>query len=87
MSNIALYTFGVLDPAMEPTALSDLSKRGDEILSAVDDVPGFVGRAGGDYEKYADHAPGEDFGRWGSTYCHWAFRTSRVTTRLRTSRH
>ncbi|RDI68479.1 DUF3291 domain-containing protein [Nocardia pseudobrasiliensis] len=65
MSNIALYTFGVLDPAMEPTALSDLSKRGDEIFSAVDDAPGFVGRAGGGYGENAEHAPGQDFGCWG----------------------
>ncbi|MEU4519950.1 DUF3291 domain-containing protein [Amycolatopsis sp. NPDC024027] len=66
MSNIALYTFGLLDPAMEPAALADLSHRGDEIFNAGDHAPGFLGRAGGDYAGNAAHAPGEDFGHWGS---------------------
>lgn len=66
MSNIALYTFGLLDPAMEPAALADLSGRGDEIYSAGDHAPGFLGRAEEGYDGDAVHQPGEDFGPWGS---------------------
>jgi hypothetical protein len=50
-------------PAM---ASNDFSRRGDEIFSVGDHAPGFLGRAGGDYGENAVHAPGEDFGRWGS---------------------
>ncbi|WP_166459671.1 DUF3291 domain-containing protein [Amycolatopsis pithecellobii] len=65
MSNIALYTFGVLDPAADPAAMDDFSTRGPKIFSASDDAPGFLGRAGGDGDGYTAHEPGEDFGRWG----------------------
>ncbi|MEA5362371.1 DUF3291 domain-containing protein [Amycolatopsis sp., V23-08] len=66
MSTIALYTFGLLDPAMEPAALADLAGRGDEIYSAGDHAPGFLGRAEEGYDGDAVHQPGEDFGPWGS---------------------
>jgi hypothetical protein len=66
MSNIALYTFGLLDPVIEPTKLDDFARRGGEIYSAIDHAPGFLGRAAKDTDEPETHTPGEDYGRWGS---------------------
>lgn len=63
MSTIALYTFGVLDPGMDPAALADFSRRGGGIYAASRDAPGFLGGAG---DAGADYVPGADFGPWGS---------------------
>ncbi|MEU9408226.1 DUF3291 domain-containing protein [Streptomyces sp. NPDC048281] len=64
MSNIALYTFGLLDPAAGPSRLDDFARRGREVFSASDQASGFLGRAEG-AEEPATYSPGEDFGRWG----------------------
>ena len=66
MSNIALYTFGVLSPAMTPEQLADFSARGTAIYTASDTAAGFVGQAETAVEGPASHTPGEDFGPWGS---------------------
>lgn len=65
MSNVAVYTFGLLDPAAEPTRLAELVRRGAEIYAAVDQAPGLVDRAGRLGEGATAYASGEDFGRWG----------------------
>ena len=66
MSRIALYTFGLLDPAAETGSLADFSRRGGEIFSASDHAPGFLGRAEQTPEDYSKRLTGDDFGRWGS---------------------
>ncbi len=66
MSNIALYTFGLLDPAVEPARLTDFIRRGGEIMTASDQAPGFLGRAAQDTGGPGTHTTGEDYGRWGS---------------------
>jgi hypothetical protein len=64
--NIALYTFGLLDPATEPGKLTDFVRRGGEIMTAGDGAGGFLGRAAAAGSGPATHTPGEDHGRWGS---------------------
>lgn len=65
MSNVALYTFGLLDPAAGPTRMADFSRRAAEIYGASDHAPGFVARAEKAAPGSAAHTAGEDFGRWG----------------------
>src|SRR3569833_35509 len=66
MSNVALYTFGLIDPAVEPTKLADFARRGTENYGDTDHAPGFLGRAEKDTDEPETHTPGEDYGRWGS---------------------
>jgi hypothetical protein len=65
MSHIALYTFGLLDPAVEPEKLADFVRRGGEILAASEDAPGYLGRPARADGAGETHTPGEDYGRWG----------------------
>lgn len=65
MSNVALYTFGLLDPAAGPTRMADFARRAGEIYGASDHAPGFVARAEKAAPGSAAHTAGEDFGRWG----------------------
>jgi hypothetical protein len=65
MSSIALYTYGLLDPAVEPAKLADFTRRGSDIMAASDHAPGFIGRAAKDPGEPETHTPGEDYGRWG----------------------
>jgi hypothetical protein len=64
MSHVALYTFGLLDPVVEPSRLTDFVRRGGEIMTASDQATGFLGRAAP--EGAEPHTPGADHGRWGS---------------------
>jgi hypothetical protein len=66
MTNVALYTFGLLDPAAGPAELADFARRGGEIYSTVQRAPGFLGRAAKDTDEPETHTLGEDYGRWGS---------------------
>jgi hypothetical protein len=66
MSNIALYTFGLLDPAVEPAKLVDFVRRGGEILAASDTAPGLLGRPAKTGDGPETHTAGEDYGRWGT---------------------
>jgi uncharacterized protein DUF3291 len=65
MSTVALYTFGLLDPAIEPRKLTDFVRRGGQILDDVDQAPGFLGRPAQSAGGTATHAGGEDYGAWG----------------------
>jgi hypothetical protein len=65
MTDIALYTYGILDPAIEPMRLRDFMRRGSEIFAASADAPGFLGQADAEYGA-GEHQAGADFGRWGS---------------------
>lgn len=58
MGTVALYTFGLLDPAAGPAAVGDFARRGREIYGAVVHAPGFLGR--GDVHR------DDDEGRWGA---------------------
>ncbi|GAA4824855.1 hypothetical protein GCM10023201_08910 [Actinomycetospora corticicola] len=58
MGTLALYTFGLLDPAAEPTAMADFARRGAEIYRAVVRARGFLGRG----DAHRD----DDEGRWGA---------------------
>jgi hypothetical protein len=66
MSNTALYTFGLLNPATPPSALADFTRRGGDIMTASDQARGFLGRAAKNSGEPETHAPGEDYGRWGT---------------------
>jgi hypothetical protein len=66
MSNIALYTFGLLDPAIPPAKLADFVRRGGNIMSASDRAQGFLGRAAKDTAEPETHTPGEVYGLWGA---------------------
>ncbi|AGL16813.1 DUF3291 domain-containing protein [Actinoplanes sp. N902-109] len=65
MSTIALYTFGLIDPALDPDTMADFAERGTAIYSASDQAPGFLGQAETAVDGSASHEPGEDFGPWG----------------------
>ena len=66
LSTVALYTFGLLDPAVEPAALADFLRRGGDIFGATGRAPGFLGRANDQGGGDAAYVPGADFGPWGS---------------------
>jgi hypothetical protein len=63
---IALYTFGLLDPAVEPVALADFVRRGGDILAASAGAPGFLGRPAKATAGPEEHVVGEDYGTWGA---------------------
>ena len=65
MSNVALYTIGLMNPAAGPARMAELARLGSEIFAASDHANGFLGRAEGVAQTAAMHVPGEDFGRWG----------------------
>jgi hypothetical protein len=65
MSNIALYTFGLINPATEPAQLADFARRGGDIYRTIDHAAGFLGHAANDTGEPETHTPGEDYGRWG----------------------
>ncbi|SEQ79986.1 DUF3291 domain-containing protein [Microlunatus flavus] len=66
MSAIALYTFGLLDPAVEPTRLADFVRRGGDIMASADGADGYLGRAHRADGGAETHAEGEDHGPWGA---------------------
>ena len=66
MSRTALYTFGLLDPSMEPGRLTDFVRRGGEIVAATERTPGFLGRPVKVGPGSESHTPGEDYGAWGA---------------------
>ena len=66
MSAIALYTFGLLDPTVEPVALADFIRRGGDIMAASARADGFLGRPGTPTGDVETHTPGEDHGSWGT---------------------
>ena len=52
VGSLALYTFGLLDPAADPATMADFARRGAGIYGAVVHAPGFLGR--GDAHRDGD---------------------------------
>lgn len=65
MSNVALYTFGLIDPAAGPERMNDFAERARLVFEASVVAAGFIGRAERAAERRYPDKPGDDFGPWG----------------------
>lgn len=65
MSQVALYTFGLIDPAAGQTKMTDFVSRVRDVFAASDSASGFLGRAEKRPSGHDFYVPGDNFGPWG----------------------